>query len=144
MKLIIRKAFVRWKGGSKGGTRVVTTESGALKRAQFSLGIPLSQNSDTDPAELIAAAYASSFFLALSNELGPKVSTAGEITATATVTLENLAAGWTIMNIHLEVLARLPRMTQNQFIDVTVRAQTNCLVSRSLQANVSMNARLEK
>ena len=145
MNLMIRKAAVCWKGGAKGGTRAVTTESGVLKQAKFSVGAPLKNNgSHTDPAELIAAAHASSFSLALSNELGLKAVAAGEIVTSATVTLEFLAAGWTIMNIHLNVVARLPKMTQGRFIDATVRAKTNCLVSRSLRANISMNAKLEK
>jgi len=143
MNLIIRKASVRWKGGAKGGTRAVTTESGVLKQAKFSLGTPLKHNSNTDPAELIAAAHASSFSLALSNELGLKAIAAGEIVTSAAVTLEHLAAGWTIMNIHLNVVARLPKVTQSRFIDATVRAKTSCLVSRLLRANVSMNAKLE-
>jgi osmotically inducible protein OsmC len=122
----------------------VTTESGLLKQARFSLGIPLKDDSHTDPAELIAAAHATSFSLALSNELRLKTFAAGEIVTTATVTLEHLAAGWTIMNLHLNVVAALPRVTQGRFIDATVRAKTNCLVSRLLRANVSMNAKLEK
>ena len=144
MNLIIRKASVRWKGGTKGGTRAVTTENGTLKQARGSLGIPLKNGSDTDPAELIAAAQASSFSLALSTELGRKAFAADETLTTATVTMELLAAGWTIMNIHLNVVARLFKVTQGRFIDATVRAKTNCPVSRLLRANISMNAKLEK
>ena len=144
MNLIIRKASVRWKGNTDGGTRVVSTESGVLKRARFSSDIPFKTNSHTDPAELIAAAHASSFSLALSNELGLKAFAAGEIVTTATVTLENMNAGWTIMNIHLNVAAKLPKVTQGRFIDATIRAKTSCLVSRLLRANISMNAKLEK
>lgn len=144
MNLIMRKASVSWKGGAKGGVRTVRTDSGVLKRAKFSSGLPLRNNSHTDPAELLAATVASSFSLALSNELGSKASTAGEIVTAATVTLENLTDGWTIMNIHLDVLAHLPRLTQGRFIDATIRAKTNCLVSRFLRANISMNAKLEK
>src|SRR5512147_2914602 len=70
MKLIIRKAVASWKGGTKSGTQALTTQSGALQEATFSLGTPLQNGSHTDPAELIAAAHASSFSLALSNELG--------------------------------------------------------------------------
>jgi osmotically inducible protein OsmC len=68
----------------------------------------------------------------------------GDIATTATVTLEHLAAGWTIINIHLNVIARLPRLTQGEFIDATVRAKTSCVVSRLLRTNISMNAKLEK
>ena len=55
-----------------------------------------------------------------------------------------VAAGWTVMNIHLNVIARLPKVTQSKFIDAAVRAKTSCLVSRLLRANISMNAKLEK
>lgn len=144
MKLMIRKACVRWKGGSKGGSRAVTTESGALKRTRFSSGVPTVHHSDTDPAELLAAAHASSFSLALSHELGSRAFASGVIVTATTVTLERLAAGWTIMNIHLEVVAKLPAVTQRAFIAATVRAKTNCVVSRLLRTNISMNAKLEK
>lgn len=144
MKLIIQKASALWRGGSNGGTRSMTTESGALKGAGFSPGIPFSKDSGANPAELIAASHAASFSLALSKELGLARSASGDIVITATVTLKHLAAGWTIMNIHLNVIARLPKVTQSEFIDATVRAKTSCLVSRSLRANISMNAKLEK
>ena len=145
MNLIIRKASVGWKGGAKGGARAVTTESGVLKQAKFSLDTALqNNNSNTDPAELLAAAHAGSFSMALSNELGLKASSQGEIVTSATVTLEYVSAGWSIMNIHLNVVARLPRMTQGRFIDATVRAKTNCLVSQSLRTNISMYAKLQK
>jgi len=144
MKLIIQKASARWQGRAKGGTRAVTTESGTLKEAGFSPGVPFTKNSGTNPAELIAAAHAASFSLALSNELGLAGTASGDIAVTATVTLEHLASGWTIMNIHLNVVARLARVTQSRFIDATVRAKTSCLVSRLLRANISMNAKLEQ
>jgi osmotically inducible protein OsmC len=144
MKLIMRRASVQWKGGTKGGTRAVTTGSGVLNQASFSPGFPLKNGAHTDPAELIAAAHASSFSSALSQELGRMTFTHGEIVTTATVTLENLAAGWAVANIHLNIVARLPKVTQGRFIDATVRAKTNCLISRLLRASVSMNAKLEK
>jgi osmotically inducible protein OsmC len=144
MKLIMRKASVRWKGGSNGGARTITTESGALKLTHYSSGIPARRESGTNPGELIAAAHAASFALALSDELGLAGAARGDIVTAATVTLEHLAAGWTIINIHLNVIARLPRLTQGEFIDATVRAKTSCLVSRLLKANISMHAKLEK
>ena len=144
MNSIIRKASVRWTGGTNGGTRAFATESGVLKHAKFSVDFPPKNNSRTDPAELIAAAHASSFSVALSNELRLKTSATGETLTLATVTSEHLPAGWTIMNVHLNVNARLPNVTQGRFIDAAVRAKTNCLISRLLRANISMNARLEK
>lgn len=140
VKLIMRNASARWNGG----TRTITTESGVLKRDHYSPSFPLKSNFGTNPAELIAAAHAASFVLALSNELRSTDFARGDITTTATVTVEHLPAGWTIVNIHLHVVAKLPRMTQEEFIDATVRAKTNCLVSRLLRANISMSAKLEK
>lgn len=144
MKIIMRRASVQWKGGAKGGTRTITTESGALKQAQYSEGIPCRGNCGTNPAELIAAAHAASFSLALSEELRLVGAARGSIVIAATVTLEHLAFGWTIVNIHLNVSAQLSKVTQGEFIDATVRAKTSCVVSRLLRANISMNAKLEK
>jgi osmotically inducible protein OsmC len=126
------------------GARVVATESDATKRDAFSFGIQPKENGDIYPLELIAAAHASSFSLALSKELGLKTAATGEISATATVTTEKVANGWEITNIHLTVAATLPKISQAQFIDATVRAKTNCMVSKILHANVSMTAKLEK
>jgi osmotically inducible protein OsmC len=144
VKLIMRKTSVQWSGGSKSRTRIMSTQSGVLERAEITSSILPGKDSDTDPAELIAAAHAGSFSLALSDELGLANSAFGNIVTTATVTLEHLAAGWTVMNIHLNVIAKLPKVTQSEFIDATVRAKTRCLISRLLRANISMNARLEK
>ena len=144
MQLIIRKAAVQWKVGSKGDTCAVSTGSGVLKDARYASSIPLKDNSVTDPAELIAAAHAGSFSLALSKELKLAPSASGNIVTTATVTMEHLATGWTIMNSHLNVIATLPKVTQSEFIDATVRAKTSCLVSRLLRATISMNAKLGK
>jgi osmotically inducible protein OsmC len=144
MQLIIRKAEVLWKVGSKGDTRIVSTGRGVLKKARYASGIPLNENSATDPAELIAAAHAGSFSLALSKELKLAPSALGSIITTATVTTEYLATGWTITNIHLNVVATLPKVTQSEFIDATVRAKTSCVISQLLRTTVSMNAKLRK
>ena len=143
MKLIMRKASARWESGARGGTQTLSAESGALKQIRYSLGIPF-ENSATDPAELVAAAHAASFALALSHELGLARSVSGNIVVTATVTLEHVAAGWTILDLHLNIVARLPGVPQGRFIDATVRAKTSCMVSRLLRANISMTAKLEK
>src|SRR6266568_728995 len=84
MQLIMRKAAVQWKVGSKGDTRVVRTGSGVLKNARYASGIPLKANFVTDPAELIAAAHAGSFSLALAKELKLAPAASGSIVTTAT------------------------------------------------------------
>lgn len=144
MKQIMRKASVRWKGGSNGGTQLMSTESGVLNQARYAMCIPARKTSATNPAELIAAAHAGSFSMALSQELGLTTSALGSISTTATVTLQNSSGVWSIINLHLNVLAKLPKVTQGQFIDATVRAKTTCLVSRLLRANLSMTAKLDK
>ena len=121
----------------------MSLESGVLKQARYASNIPLKET-PADPTELIAAAQAGSFSLALSNELRLAGSAPGNIVTTATVTLEHLAAGWTIMKIHLNVIARLPKVTQGEFIDATLHAKASCFVSRLLRANISMNAKLER
>lgn len=140
VRIIMKKSSVRWNGGSKSRTRIM---SGALRRTCVCRGIPPWRSPNTDPAELIAAAQAGSFSLALSNELR-SASASDRILTTATVTLEHLTAGWTIINIHLDVIAKLLKVSQGKFIDATIRAKTRCLVTRLLRTNVSMNARLEK
>ncbi|HXQ81765.1 MAG TPA: OsmC family peroxiredoxin [Opitutaceae bacterium] len=144
MRLIIRRASVRWTAGARGGARAATTESGVLTLAPFSSAAPHRNNSDTNSAELIAAAHAGSFSLALAEELGRDALSAGEIVTSAAVTLERIASEWAIINIHLNVVAKLPKVKQGRFIEAAVRAKTSCLVSRLLRTTVSINARLEK
>jgi len=127
----------------KGRRALVAPDNMVLKGAKFSLLYPLLHRSDKDPAELIAAAHANNFTLALASELGLKPSSTGAIMTTVTLSLEELPVGRTITNIHLNVVVHLAKISQTRFIDATVRAKTNCMVSRSLRAKVSMTARLE-
>jgi osmotically inducible protein OsmC len=144
MKKMKRTASVLWKSGAQGGTRSISTGSGALTEAQILSGSPLKCDLYTNPGELIAAALVSSFSLALSRELGTKADVVGEIATTATVNTENLSAGWTVTDVALSVNARLPKVTQGQFIDAAVQAKTSCMVCRLLRANISMHAKLDK
>ena len=140
---MMRKASVLWTGGAGDGRGTMTTESGVLKQTRYSSGTPLRKSLGTNPAELIAAAHASSFSIALANELGVAGFVPSHIATIATVTLERLAAGWTMTRINLEVLAEVPKAAQSDFIDATLRAKTGCLISRVLRATISMNAKLE-
>lgn len=143
MKPMIRQASVRWTGETRDGSGTMSTESGALQQARFSSDIPSKKSSRTNPAELIAAAHAGSFSMALADELGTAGFVPDHIVTVATVTLEYLDAGWTMTNINLEVLAQVPGAAQGDFIDASLRAKTGCPISRLLRANVSMNAKLE-
>jgi lipoyl-dependent peroxiredoxin len=143
MDLLKRKASVRWKSG-------VGSKSQKLKmeKSIVLLGAKMEITTDGEaegaPAAFIAAAHASSFSMALSNELRQLKMDSGDFLTTATVTVENWPAGWTVTNVHLDVLACLPKITQCEFIDATVRAKTNCCISRLVRANISMNAKLDK
>jgi lipoyl-dependent peroxiredoxin len=141
MEIIIRRASVRWKGSLKGGTRWFITGNG--RRKESKLLLPLAHSSNSDPTELIAAAHASSFSLALSDELKLKPFLAGEIVTTATVTVERVDASPRITNIHLNVIARLPNVTQKRFLDAALRAKNNCLATKSLPPDISISAKLE-
>jgi osmotically inducible protein OsmC len=140
---MMRKASVRWTGGARDGSGAMTTESGMLKQTRYSSGTPFKKSNRTNPAELIAAAHAASFSMALANELGTAGFVPNHIATSATVTLERLAAGWTMTRINLEVLAEVPKAAQSDFIDATLRAKTGCPISRLLRVNISMHAKLE-
>jgi osmotically inducible protein OsmC len=96
----------------------------------------------TNPPELIAAAHAGSFSLTLANELGEAGFTPRQIETTATVTMENINPGWTMTQVHLDVIAAVPNVAQCDFVDAALRAKANCPISRVLTANISMRAKL--
>ena len=98
----------------------------------------------TNPYELIAAAHAGSFSLSLANELAEAGYRPHQIDTTAAVTLENLADRWTLTQIHLDVIATVPKVAEYDFVDAALRAKANCPVSRSLNANISMRAQLNR
>src|SRR6266571_2326608 len=96
----------------------------------------------TNPPELIAAAHAGSFSMTLANELGEAGYHPRQIDTTVTVTMEDIAAAWTMTQIHLDVIATVPKVAQCDFVEVALRAKANCPISRSLNANISMRATL--
>jgi osmotically inducible protein OsmC len=98
----------------------------------------------TNPPELVAAAIAGSFSLALANELGVAGYKPRQIDTTATVTMENMSVGWTLTQIHLDVTAAVPRVAECEFVDATLQAKANCPISRALNANISMRAKLTR
>ena len=82
--------------------------------------------------------------MTLANELGEAGYRPRQIDTTATVTMENMAAGWTMTQIHLDVVATVPKVAQCDFVDAALRAKANCPISRSLNANISMRAQLSQ
>ncbi len=98
----------------------------------------------TNPPELVAAAIAGSFALALAHELGQAGYKPRQIDTIATVTMEHRPAGWTLTQIHLDVAAAVPRVAECDFVDAALQAKANCPISRALNANISMRAKLNR
>jgi osmotically inducible protein OsmC len=137
-----RIASATWVGDLRHGKGLVTTGHGALSQSQyFEKGDE--EGEGTNPYELVAAAHAACFSLTLADELADAGFSADRINTTATVIIEQLPVGWTITAIQLDVLAEVPRAEQSDFIRATVKAKTNCTISRLLKTNIAMSAKLE-
>ena len=138
-----RKASAIWKGGLKDGKGTVSTDSGVLSNAQYSFSTRFENGIGTNPEELVAAAHAGCFAMALSNELGKAGMTAESINATSAVTLEKTDAGFAVTQVHLDVTARIPNAERSAFETAANSAKENCPISRLLNAKITMDAKLE-
>jgi osmotically inducible protein OsmC len=138
-----RKASAHWSGGLKDGKGTLTSGSGVLKDTPYSFSTRFESQPGTNPEELIAAAHAGCFTMALSAQLGNSGMTAQALDTTATVTLEKLDAGFTITAIHLQVTAKIAGADQAKFAEAAKNAKEGCPVSRVLKANITMDAKLE-
>jgi osmotically inducible protein OsmC len=138
-----RKASAVWEGGLKDGKGRISTNSGVLSDTQYSFSTRFEEGIGTNPEELIAAAHAGCFSMALSGQLGNAGLTAESINTTATVTLDKTEAGFTITAVHLDVTARIPGAEQQAFETAANNAKAGCPVSRLLKAQITMEARLE-
>jgi osmotically inducible protein OsmC len=138
-----RTASALWKGGLKDGKGTVSTESGALAGAQYSFSTRFENGIGTNPEELIGAAHAGCFSMALSGQLGNAGMTAESIATTATVTMEKTDAGFTITNVHLDVHAKIPGGNAEAFKKAAADAKVGCPISRLLKAEITLDAKLE-
>jgi lipoyl-dependent peroxiredoxin len=139
-----RKASVVWKGTLREGTGRMTTESGVLSDTQYSFRTRFAEGIGTNPDELIAASLSGCFSMALSNELGLSGFHPESIETIATATLEDLAAGWTVTHMQLDVHANVPDASQGRFMDAALTAKTKCPIARLLNTNISMAASLDQ
>ena len=139
-----RKASAVWKGGLKDGKGTVSATSGVLSNTPYSFATRFENTPGTNPEELIAAAHAACFSMALSAQLGEAKLTPESINTSATLTLEKLDTGWTISTVQLDVSARVPNSDETTFIKAAENAKAGCPVSKVLNAKITMNARLEK
>ena len=132
-----------WAGGLKDGNGQVSTASGGLSAAPYTFASRFESGGKTDPEELIAAAHAACFSMALSGQLGQASLKPERIATTANLTLEKTDAGFTITAIHLVVKAKVPGADRAAFDKAAANAKTGCPVSRLLNAKITMEAALE-
>ena len=138
-----RKASAVWKGGLKDGKGTVSSASGVLSDTAYSFTTRFENTPGTNPEELIAAAHAACFSMALSAQLGNANLTAESINTTATLSLEKLDSGWTITTIQLDVAARVPKADDAAFQKAANDAKTGCPISKLLNAKITMSAKLQ-
>jgi osmotically inducible protein OsmC len=139
-----RNATAVWQGDLKAGHGKISTESGVLSNSQYSFGTRFESGKGTNPEELIAAAHAGCFSMALSNQLGSHGMTADSIETTATVTLEKLEGGFEITEVHLKLVAKVPDADEAKFNQAVEEAKTGCPVSKLFKAKITLDSKLEK
>src|SRR5688500_6107405 len=137
-----RNASAVWKGGLKDGKGTISTDSKVLSDTQYSFSTRFENGVGTNPEELIAAAHAGCFSMAVSAELGKAGITPESINTTATVSIEKTDAGFTITESHLDVTARIPGTDKAKFTAAANAAKAGCPISRLFKANVTMDAKL--
>jgi osmotically inducible protein OsmC len=133
-----------WKGALKDGKGTISTASGVLANTPYSFSTRFENGQGTNPEELIAAAHAGCFTMALAAQLGTLNFTPESLRTEATVSLEKLDAGWTISKVHLDVVARIPGISPAAFDSAAASAKANCPVSRLLRAEITMTSSLEQ
>lgn len=138
-----RKASAEWRGDLRSGQGTISTESGTLHDTPYSFAARFEHGTGTNPEELVAAAHAGCFTMALSAELAKVSLVAQSLRTTATVTLDRVGAGWGVTESHLEVVARIPGAAPDAFRKAAEAAETGCPISRLLTAKITMDARLE-
>src|SRR4029079_9214937 len=138
-----RNASAVWQGGLKDGKGTISTDSGVLENTQYSFSTRFEDGKGTNPEELIAAAHAGCFSMALSGQLGNAGLTAERINTSAAVTLEKTDAGFTITKVHLDVTAKIPSATDEALHTAAGNATAGCPLSRLLKAEITMDAKLE-
>jgi lipoyl-dependent peroxiredoxin len=139
---MIRKASAVWKGSLKEGKGTISSDSGVLSNTPYSFSTRFENAKGTNPEELIAAAHAGCFTMALSAQLGNAGITPESLETAASLSLDKLDAGWTVTKVHLEVTARIPGADKAAFDKAAEAAKAGCPISRLLKAEITMTARL--
>jgi len=138
-----RNATAVWTGNLKSGKGLLSSDSGVLKDTPYSFSTRFEGTPGTNPEELIAAAHAGCFTMALSAALQGAGFTADRMQTTATLSLENVpTTSWTITAVHLTTVAKIPGITAEKFAEIAAGAKANCPVSRVLKAEITLDAKL--
>src|SRR6202140_3821610 len=140
---MLRKASPVWNGSVKDGKGKISTDSKVLSNAQYSFSTRFADGIGTHPEELIAAAHAGCFTMALSAQLGNAGITAEKLETVASVTLEKLEAGFTITKIHLDLNANIKGADNAAFEKAAQDAKTGCPISRLLKAEITLATKLQ-
>lgn len=134
----------KWQGGLKDGKGAITTKSGALSDYPYGFASRFEGKPGTNPEELIGAAHAACFSMALSSMLGQAGLTPEKIETRAAITFEKIGDGFAITASHLDVVAKVPNATAQQFDEIANKAKAGCPVSKVLNAKITMLAKLEQ
>jgi lipoyl-dependent peroxiredoxin len=138
-----RSASAVWRGGLKDGKGTISTQSGVLKDSQYSFSTRFENGIGTNPEELIAAAHAGCFTMALSAQLDSVGDKADELNTTAVVTMEKTEDGPTVTKIHLTTRAKVPNIEKERFDELAKKAKEGCPISRLLKAaEITLDAQL--
>ena len=140
---MIKKAWAVWKGSLKEGGGSISTETGVLNEAPYGFKARFENGKGTNPEELIGAAHAGCFSMALSAMLGEAGFTPERIATHSAVTLEKVGDGFEITSSHLDVVAKVPGIDQVRFTEIATKAKVGCPVSKLLKAKITMDAKLE-
>jgi osmotically inducible protein OsmC len=138
-----RTASAQWNGDLKTGKGTVSTASGVLSRTQYSFGTRFESGAGTNPEELVAAAHAACFTMALSAQLGEAKLVPESLETQATLTFDKTDAGWTVTGIHLQVKGRVPGADAEAFQKCAAAAKEGCPISRLLNTTITMDAQFE-
>jgi osmotically inducible protein OsmC len=138
-----RTASAVWTGGLKDGLGQLTTQSTVLINTPYGFKTRFEEEPGTNPEELIAAAHAGCFSMALAAQLGESGLTPERIETSAEVTLQKFGDGFSITTVHLNLVARIPGADAATFTTLANKAKTDCPVSKLLNATITLDAKLE-
>lgn len=137
-----RHASAVWRGSIQKGQGQISTESGALKQLPYSFSTRFGEQPGTNPEELIAAAHASCFAMATSAALSSKGLEPLSLDVQATVSIQKEGDSWKVTSSHLELKAQVNDVTQGKFMEIAEDAKTNCPISKLLNTEISLDAKL--